>query len=247
VSTPSEPSAAAANSRAEAQRLPRRMLLVDGSEESRRSTLAFLRRPGSEIQLVENVAAALDRLAQEAFDLALIDVQAPDIDGCEAARRIRAWEAQNARPRVPIIALGPDASPEQRARCLAAGCDARVAKPLDEQTLFDAIRSCTHALEIESVPEIADLLPAYFAHRRADVAALWSAVADANWTLISRLGHDMKGSGKIYGLPRISESGARIEQAGKASDRREAERALSSLECFLARAERTLLEPAASS
>jgi len=223
------------------------MLLVDGSEKSRASTLALLRRPGSELHAVEHTAAALDRLAQEAFDLVLIDMQAPEFDGCEAARRIRAWEAQNAHPPVPIIALGPDASLEHRTRCLAAGCDARVAKPLDEQALFDAIRSCTDALEIESVPELADLLPPYFTHRRADVDALWKAAADGNWALVSRLGHDMKGSGKIYGLPRISAIGARIEQAGKANDRRETERALASLECFLARAERTLLEPAPSS
>jgi len=159
VSAPFEPSAAEANTLAEAAGFPRRILLVDGSEKNRALTLALLRRPGSEIEIADHAAAALGRLGREQFDLILVDMQLPAMDGYEAMRRIRALEAQSAQPRVPIIALSAGASREQAARCLDAGCDAHVASPVDEQALFEAIRGCTETVRIESVPEIADLLP----------------------------------------------------------------------------------------
>jgi len=247
MSAPFEPGAVAQNPRAEADPLPRRILLVEGSEQSRAVMLALLRRPGSEIAIADGAAAALGRLQQERFDLILIEMQFPALDGYEVARRIRARELQGTQTRVPIIALTADTSREQARRCFDAGCDARVAKPPDEQALFEAIRSCTEALGIEAVPELADLLPDYLAHRRADVDALWQAIAGGNWALVSRLGHDMKGSGQIYGLPRISAIGARIEASGTANERREALLALAALESFLARAARSLVDPAAPS
>jgi len=246
MSAPFEPSAAAENTRSEVGQLPRRILLVGISQESRALTLGFLRRPGSEIEVADHAAAALDSLEREPFDLILIDLSMAATEGCEAAQAIRAWEAQRAHPRVPILALSADAAREQRTRCLDAGCDALVAKPLDEQALFEATRSCSEALQLECVPEIADLLPGYLAHRRADAETLWQAILDGNWVLVSRLGHDMKGSGKIYGLPRISAIGARIEASGKANGRREAVLALTTLEVFVARAAREIVGPAAA-
>jgi HPt (histidine-containing phosphotransfer) domain-containing protein len=122
----------------------------------------------------------------------------------------------------------------------------RTRDPADDllrRILLETMRSCTEALDIEAIPELVDLLPDYFAHRRADLDALWQALADGNDTLIRRLGHDMKGSGKLYGLPRISAIGARIEAAAAGNERREAALALTALESFLARAARSLIEP----
>ncbi len=235
ISAPRKASAAADSSGIEAGGLPGRILLVDDSEDNRALTLAFLRRSGSEIDIAEHGAAALARVEQEHFDLILMDMQMPVMDGYEATRRIRALEAESGRPRVPIIALTAYAFREQGARCFEAGCDAHVAKPVDKRTLLDAIRSCTEEVRVDPDDEVADLLPQYLVHRRADVDALWKAIADGDWALVSRIGHNMKGTGKGYGLPRISEIGARLEASGRASDRREIALALSALESFLAR------------
>jgi CheY-like chemotaxis protein len=235
ISAPREASDAAESTGVEAGSLPGRILLVDDSEDNRALTLAFLRRSGSEIDIAEHGAAALARVEQEHFDLILMDMQMPIMDGYEATRRIRALEAESGRPRVPIIALTAYAFREQAARCLEAGCDAHVAKPVDKRTLLDTIRTCTEEVRIDPDAEIADLLPQYLVHRRADVDALWKAIADGDWPLVSRIGHNMKGTGKGYGLPRISEIGARLEASGQASDRREIALALSALESFLAR------------
>jgi CheY-like chemotaxis protein len=78
------------------------------------------------------------RAAGTPYDLILMDVRMPGIDGLEAARRIRAAEAKGA-PRVRIIALTANAYPEHREACLAAGMDGFVVKPLDRERLMRAL------------------------------------------------------------------------------------------------------------
>ncbi len=244
MSTPPESSASACSARSAADGSARRILLVASSGEERALTLALLRGIGSAIETSDGVAAALARLERETFDLILMDMQTPELDGDAMLRSFREAERMRGQPPTPIIALHADASRARASRWLEAGCDARVAKPLDERALSEAVRSCCEPLEIEAVPELVDLLPAYFAHRRADLDSLWQALAEQNWALVRRLGHDMKGSGRLYGLPRISEIGARIEAAAAAEERCEAALALAALESFLVRAARSLFEPA---
>jgi PAS domain S-box-containing protein len=78
------------------------------------------------------------RTAGTPFDLILMDVRMPGIDGLEAARRIRAAESKGG-PRVPIVALTANAYPEHREACLAAGMDGFVTKPLDRERLMRAL------------------------------------------------------------------------------------------------------------
>ena len=73
------------------------------------------------------------------YDLVLMDVHMPDVDGIEATRRIRAAEAQDATRRTPIIALTANAFAEDREACLAAGMDAFLTKPLDRERLAEAL------------------------------------------------------------------------------------------------------------
>jgi PAS domain S-box-containing protein len=79
------------------------------------------------------------RAAGTPYDLVLMDVQMPDVDGIEATRRIRAAESQEATRRTPIIALTANAFAEDREACLAAGMDAFLTKPLDRERLAEAL------------------------------------------------------------------------------------------------------------
>ena len=79
------------------------------------------------------------RAAGTPFDLVLMDVRMPGIDGLEAARRIRAAEAASGDKRVPIVALTANAFPEDREACIAAGMDAFLVKPLDRERLAAAL------------------------------------------------------------------------------------------------------------
>jgi CheY-like chemotaxis protein len=81
------------------------------------------------------------REAGKPYDLILMDVHMPDIDGLEAARRIRAIEIESGSPRTRIIALTANAFDEDREACLAAGMDGFLVKPLDRERLVEALAS----------------------------------------------------------------------------------------------------------
>jgi CheY-like chemotaxis protein len=88
---------------------------------------------------VESWAAT--RAAGQPYDLVLMDVQMPGVDGLQAARRIRATEvAANERP-VRMLALTANAQSEDRAACLAAGMDGLLVKPLDRERLREALEA----------------------------------------------------------------------------------------------------------
>ena len=94
--------------------------------------------------MVTDGAAALDawRTANRdgaAFDLVLMDMHMPGVDGLEAARRIRTTETTDSLPRTPIIALTANAFAEDREACLAAGMDSFLVKPLDRERLAAAL------------------------------------------------------------------------------------------------------------
>jgi CheY-like chemotaxis protein len=94
---------------------------------------------GTGVAAVESWLAA--RSAGVPYDLVLMDLSMPDVDGIEAARRIRAIEAEHASARTPIVALTANASAEDCDACLAAGMDGFVVKPLDRERLAAAVAS----------------------------------------------------------------------------------------------------------
>lgn len=116
-----------------------RILLTDDNALNRKVVQMFMKPFG--VTLVEacNGAEALELLAREAFDLVLMDVHMPVMDGCEAVRRIRACGQPWAD--VPVVALTADAMPGDNERYVRLGMNACVAKPIDLRQLFAAINS----------------------------------------------------------------------------------------------------------
>ena len=105
---------------------------------------ALLGRLGHLPTITGNGAAAVEawraaRSAGRGYDLILMDMQMPEIDGLEATRRIRAAEIEAGEKPVPILALTANAAEDDRAACLNAGMDGILVKPLDRQRLSDAI------------------------------------------------------------------------------------------------------------
>jgi signal transduction histidine kinase/CheY-like chemotaxis protein len=99
----------------------------------------LLAQIGVEAVMVESGAAVVSAWEATAFDLILMDIQMPEMDGPSAARAIRAREAATGRPRTPIIALSANAMTDQVESYAAAGMDGFVAKPIDVAALFAAI------------------------------------------------------------------------------------------------------------
>jgi PAS domain S-box-containing protein len=127
-----------------AARKPLHVLVAEDNEINALLTRTLLTRLGHLPVTAESGTAALERwsAAREAgapYDLVLMDMQMPGIDGLEAARRIRALEAERDAARTPIIALTANAFAEDREACLAAGMDSYLVKPLDRERLAAAL------------------------------------------------------------------------------------------------------------
>ena len=116
------------------------VLLAEDNPVNALLARTMLQRAGCTVVHATNGRLALEHLAAGlAPDLAIMDVEMPEIDGLEATRRIRAREAELALPRLPILALTANARREDHAECLAAGMDGHLSKPFDRQDLDEAV------------------------------------------------------------------------------------------------------------
>jgi CheY-like chemotaxis protein len=128
-----------------------RVLLAEDNAVNQRWAVRLLEKQGHSAVVVRTGRAALKALDEQEFDLVLMDVQMPDMDGLEATAAIREREKGNVK-RVPIIAMTAHAMSGDRERCLAAGMDGYVAKPVSGQTLareINRVRTARSAGHLE--------------------------------------------------------------------------------------------------
>ncbi|WP_426208854.1 ATP-binding protein [Massilia sp. TWP1-3-3] len=111
-----------------------RILLAEDNPVNQRLAMRLLQKMGHRITLVDNGLAAFECVVQGGFELVLMDVQMPELDGLSATRRIRQWEAVHGG-HVPIIAMTARAMQGDRDRCLEAGMDDYLSKPIDSERL----------------------------------------------------------------------------------------------------------------
>ena len=115
------------------------LLLAEDNDVNQRIGVAMLRRLGHSVLVVENGRDAVEAVRAGAFDVVLMDVQMPEMSGFDATRAIREpWSADTAR-HVPIVALTAHAMEGDRARCLEAGMDDYLTKPLTINALAAAL------------------------------------------------------------------------------------------------------------
>jgi len=126
-------------------------LLVDDSDDNRLLIRSYLRRASYLIDEATDGDAAFQKATGDRYDLILMDLQMPLVDGLQATRMIREWELTNDLPRTPIIVLTASALEEDVMRALAAGADAHVSKPITRAMLMEATRRFMPAPE-ESAP-----------------------------------------------------------------------------------------------
>jgi CheY-like chemotaxis protein len=117
---------------------PLRILLVEDNLINQKVAVRLLEKHGHRVVVAGNGQEALYTLEREPFDLVLMDVQMPEMDGLEATRAIRARE-QGTDRHLPIVALTAHAMMGDRERCLAAGMDGYVTKPVQSQQLLQAL------------------------------------------------------------------------------------------------------------
>ncbi|MGH7878997.1 MAG: ATP-binding protein, partial [Candidatus Binataceae bacterium] len=122
---------------------PIRILVADDSPDNRLLIEAYLKNLSCQLEFAENGQIAIDLMKAAPYDLVLMDVQMPIVDGYTAVRTIRQWERERGLAAVRIVALTASALGDAERRSLEAGCDAHLTKPIKKAALHEAIRKFT--------------------------------------------------------------------------------------------------------
>jgi CheY-like chemotaxis protein len=131
-----------------------RILLAEDNPINQKLAVVLLQKAGYSVDAVENGAQALERVQSNPYNVVLMDVQMPEMDGLEATHRIREMERGTGQ-HVPIIAMTAHAMQGDRERCLESGMDDYVSKPLEPKVLFNVLERWSQASQ-EMVEEVQD-------------------------------------------------------------------------------------------
>jgi CheY-like chemotaxis protein len=127
------------------------LLLAEDNPVNQKVASILLNKLGHDVDVVANGAEALAALARRRYSLVFMDVQMPVMDGYEAVRRIRLGGDGILQPQIPIIALTAHAMKGDRQRCLDAGMDDYLAKPIDQKALMVLLDRFLGAVEPTTV------------------------------------------------------------------------------------------------
>lgn len=120
---------------------PNRILLVEDGPVNQEVAQGLLEIQGYHVEIANNGCEALEILARETFDVVLMDLEMPEMDGLTATAEIRRREQEGATDRIPIIAMTAHAVSDIRERCMELGMDGYLTKPIEPQEMFDALEN----------------------------------------------------------------------------------------------------------
>ena len=219
---------------------PMRILLVEDSPYNQKLAVGLLQKRLHSVSIANNGLEAVAAARDGEFDLILMDIQMPEMDGLEATRQIRRREAQQGG-HVPIVAMTAQATPGDRERCLAAGMDDYLSKPIRPRILYETVEAI--AISLPPSPALPAAEPAqaekldWDEARRAvdgdhgllrEIAAafldefppyliqLETALAERNYPLIQRLGHTIKSGLRTFGARLAYTHALHLEELGAA-------------------------------
>jgi CheY-like chemotaxis protein len=245
------PTAAAVGTGSEAPLQELCILLAEDSADNCTITLAYLEDTPYRVEIAETGAIACEKFKSGYYDLVLMDRQMPVMDGLTATRTIRAWEQANDRPPTPIIALTASALKGDREMCLAAGCTAFLTKPIKQEVLLQAIREHSivalssskeesnrmDLIRLSAKSKSAIRTPAYLRNCKQNVIVMLDALDRVDFETVTSLGHQMMGSGGMFGFQAITDIGRSIELAAESADTDASRKWVGALSIYLDRVE----------
>jgi signal transduction histidine kinase/DNA-binding response OmpR family regulator/HPt (histidine-containing phosphotransfer) domain-containing protein len=224
-----------------------RILLVDDYPTNRQVAMNMLTLSGYAVDVAENGRQAVDAFVAGQYGLVFMDVQMPVLDGFEATRIIREQETAEGRSRTPIIAMTANVMDDDRAKCLAAGMDDFIAKPVTRQALLSMIAAWT--VGSVGVPDVSGVRDASVASgdtfmdfdRALDefmgdrvvllnvlsgfrdqglkqIPALRTAVDKGMTKVVADEAHKIKGGAANLAMDRLAGTASRLEKAARAGD-----------------------------
>ncbi|MEO5348053.1 MAG: ATP-binding protein [Magnetococcus sp. YQC-3] len=136
-----------------------RILVAEDAPENQLLFQAYLKRSPHHVVFVNDGLEAVAQVRQERFDLVLMDIQMPNMDGYAATRAIRQWEQEEGSPPLTIMALSAHVSIDRREESMAAGCDGHLSKPIKKQALLDAIQRVAESISKQDVLAVVQPVP----------------------------------------------------------------------------------------
>jgi CheY-like chemotaxis protein len=248
------------------ERPPLRILLAEDNPVNQQVALAMLSRLGYRADLAANGLEAIDAVNRQRYDVVLMDVQMPEMDGLTATRRICAAHPPEQRPR--IIALTANAMVGDQAICLEAGMDDYLPKPIRLDALLKVLRRAARPGRVESVPTSReaegkgapiepaslerlrelDLIEAvaesYAREGAVGVAEMARALAAGDVAAVTAGAHRLKGSSLTVGASAVAAACLTLEKAACGGQLEGGEARLAKIEKELERAARALREAA---
>ncbi|MBT8438860.1 MAG: response regulator, partial [Gammaproteobacteria bacterium] len=209
---------------AEIKPLAGKILLVEDNPDNRQLIGMYIDRTGAELDIAENGQDGVEKALADHYDLVLMDMQMPVLDGLEAIKKLR----KNGYTQ-PVVSLTANAMLSNRDQCLAAGADDYLVKPIDLAKFYQTLNK-----HLDDVEEIVDMDPEISedVHKKSNdfynssnyldiverfkqklpqmVEELSEAVLSKNWDLVQSKSHDLKGLGGTLGLHEITDVAGRM-------------------------------------
>ncbi|MBM4055942.1 MAG: response regulator [Planctomycetes bacterium] len=226
------------------------ILLVEDYVYNRVVVQSYLKENNT-IDVAENGLTGVEKFKSKKYDLVLMDMQMPVMDGYTATKEIRKYEKENGLPHTPIIALTAHALKEDAQKSLNAGCDTHLNKPIKKATLLNTIQKYFAAKEpINTPPEREDsdsplhgsgqgeknivsvysdfkeVIPSFLNEVRQNIKTMSGALQSNDFETIIDIGHRLKGAGGGYGFDRISEIAMVIEKNAEEKNWKEIQKKL---------------------
>jgi len=242
-----------------------KILLAEDNPVNQTVALRMLERMGHTVSLAENGEEALKAMKRVEFDLALMDVQMPVMDGLEATKAYREWEKTTGK-HLPMIAMTAYAMKGDEERCLAAGMDGYLPKPISAQRLYDVIeemmdqsgKSREKPADNLSKPGVLDkyvildrvggdtellseIINLFLEDYPPLVAKIKEALQQGDSQLLEKTAHTLKGSVGNFGAESAVQAALNLENMGRTGDTTEAPQQLVNLERELMRLHEALV------
>ncbi|MDD3813749.1 MAG: response regulator [Desulfocapsaceae bacterium] len=233
-----------------------RILLVDDNKDNCNLIRLYLYNTPFTLKTAGNGQEAVTTFCAKPYDLVLMDIEMPIMDGYEATQKIRQWEQRQQRTPVPIIALTAHAFIRFKKKCLDAGCNDFLTKPVKKAKLIETI--ATHLqlsgqIQVKPVPlgadfitnsedtpnllildqKIAKLIPRFMINKRQDVKQMLETLETGAMADLKKQAHTVKGTSWMYGFTHLGNLCQALEKSTEADDQLQARHLLQEITTYL--------------
>ena len=233
-----------------------RILLVDDNRDNCNLIRLYLRNTPFSLKTAENGQEAVKLFCAKPYDLILMDIEMPIMDGYEATQKIRQWEQGQKRTPVPIIALTAHAFIRFKKKCLDAGCSDFLTKPVKKSKLIETIATHLNLREQiysdpvskeadsitaeEGTPQLlildqklAKLIPRFMVNKKQDVKLMLEILESGAILDIKKKAHTVKGTSWMYGFTHLGNLCQALEKSAEAADLQQTGQLLHEISSYL--------------